>query len=130
MTAGVGVSEGTHDGVPGFSVGVAAEEDEAVGERAAGVVVIPKGDVFAKVDVGGGGIFDEGTVGGPVAPDVVGIWEVGDSEDVVPDNAATSVDEDSLGTNWLRDMSAWSRERTHQEGSQAHCSFQKHCENF
>ena len=96
VAARVGIAEGAHDGVPGFPVGVTAEEHEAVRARAIGVVVIPKGDVLAKVDVIGGGIFDEGTVRGPVAADVVGVWEVGDGEDVVPGSAAAAVDEDGL----------------------------------
>lgn len=96
MTAWVGIPEGTHDGVPSLSVGVAAEENEAVGERAVGVVVIPKGDVLAKFDVIGGAVFDEGTVGGPVAADIVSTWEVGSGEDVVPGNTASAVDEDCL----------------------------------
>lgn len=96
MTARAGVAEGTHHGVPGFPVRIAAKEDETVGESAVGILVIPKCDVFAEVDIIRGGIFDEGTVGCPVAADIVGIWEVGDCEDVVPCNAATSIDEDSL----------------------------------
>ena len=102
VTARVGISKGTHDGVPGFPVGITAEEHEAVREYAVGVVMIPKGDVLAKVDVIGGGVFDEGTVGGPVAANVVGVWEVWGGEDVVPGNAATAVDEDSLGVGWVR----------------------------
>lgn len=96
VTTRIGISEGTHHGVPGFSVWVAAKEHEAVGECALGVVMIPEGDVLAKVDVVRGRIFDDRTVRGPVAADIVGVWEVGGGEDVVPGNAATAVDENSL----------------------------------
>lgn len=92
----VGIQEGTHDSVPGFPVGVTAEEDEAVGECAMSVMVVPKGDILAKVDIVGRGVFNEGTVGSPVAADVVGIWKVGDGKDMIPGNTATAVGEDSL----------------------------------
>ena len=96
VTARGRVSEGTHDGVPGFSVGVAAEQDEAVGECAVGVEVIPESDVLAKVDVIGRGVFDAGAVGGPITASVVCVWEGGGGEDIVPDDAATAIDEDGL----------------------------------
>ena len=97
VAARVGVAERAHDGVPGLPVGVAPEQDVAVCERAVGIAVVPKGDVFAKGDVGGRGVVDAGAVGGPVAADVVGGGEVGVREDVVPGDAATAVGKDGLG---------------------------------
>lgn len=91
MSAWGGVAEWTHDGVPCFAVWVAAEEYEAVGECAI-LVVVPEGDVLAVAEVRGGGVLDEGAVGGPVAPDVVGVWEVWSGEEVVPDEATTAVE--------------------------------------
>lgn len=37
---------------------------------------------------------------GPVTANIICIWEGGESEDVVPGNAAASIDEDSLGVSW------------------------------
>ena len=67
-----------------------------------GVEVVPKGDVFAKIDVVGGGVFDEGAVGGPVSADVVGVWEIGGGEHVVPCDAAIAIDEGGLELIWVR----------------------------
>lgn len=53
MPAWVGVVEGTHDSVPGFSIRITADKHKAVYQGSVGVVMIPKGDVFTKVDIVG-----------------------------------------------------------------------------